>query len=87
MALTLPPELETALNDLSDAMGRPAASLATELLTEMVPQIEGLAKIARASKAGNKAAAKRALVHMVGDSMAELLTQQQPDLYRKGSRR
>lgn len=82
MALTLPDELSAALDDLADALQKPAATLATELLTEMIPQIEGIAKIARHSKSGNKAAAKRALVHMVGDNMAELMTMQQPELFK-----
>jgi predicted DNA-binding protein len=82
MALTLNPKVEAALSDLSDALGKPAATLAAEMLEEMVPQLEGLAKFARASKSGNKAAAKRALTHMLGDSMAELMTQVQPDMFK-----
>jgi predicted DNA-binding protein len=83
MALTLPKETEAALDDLADAIGKPASTIAAELLGEMVPQIVGLAKIARATKAGNKAAAKRALVHMVGDNMAELMSMTQPDMFPK----
>lgn len=87
VALTLPPELLTALEALAKAMGRPMATITSEILVEMIPQFEGLAKIAIASKAGNKAAAKRALVHMLGDNMAEMMTAQQPELFGKKKRK
>ena len=83
MALTLKPHVEAALFDFAEAIGKPAATLAAELLEEMVPQLEDLAKIARHTKAGNKAAAKRALTHMVGDGLAELMQQTQPELFGK----
>ncbi len=76
MAMTLPPETADALFDLADAIERPAATVAQELLTEIVPQLHDLAKIARLTKAGKGSAAKRALVHMIGDSMGEILGQQ-----------
>ena len=83
MALTLPDHVRDAVYDLADAMGKPAAKVVTELLEEMVPQLQGLAKVARAAKSGNKAAAKRALQHMVGDQLAEVMTTQQPELFGK----
>jgi hypothetical protein len=81
MALTLSEDLERVLFDLAEVLDKPAAKVATEMLTEMIPQLEGLAKIHRATKAGNKVAAKAALRHMVGDSMAELMAQSQPDMF------
>jgi predicted DNA-binding protein len=81
MALTLPDHVRDAVYDLADAVGKPASKVVAELLEEMVPQLEGLAKVARAAKSGNKAAAKRALTHMFGDAMAEHM---QSDLFRKG---
>ena len=84
MALTLPEDVHAAVYDLADAMGKPASKVVTELLQEMVPQLQGLAKIARAGRSGNKAAAKRALQHMFGDSLAEVMSQQQPELFGKG---
>lgn len=78
MAITLSPEAEAALNDLSDATGRPAATIAAELLKETAPQLHSVAKIARLSQAGKTAAAKRALVHMVGEGMAGILKDQLP---------
>jgi hypothetical protein len=82
MALTLPDDVRDAINDLSDAMGKPAAAVVTGLLQEMVPQLQGLAKVVRASNAGNKAAAKRALAHMMGDNFAALATATQPDMFK-----
>lgn len=83
MALTLPENVRNAVYDLADAVGKPASKVVTELLEEMVPQLEGLAKVARAAKSGNKAAAKRALTHMLGDGLAELMVQQQPDMFKR----
>lgn len=82
MALTLTPELGACLADLGEALNKPASTLVVELLHEMIPQLEGLSKIARAAKSGNKVAAKRALVHMVGDNLAELMAMQQPELFK-----
>lgn len=87
LALTLPDDVERALFDLADALGKPATKVVTELLQEMVPQLQGLAKIARAGRAGNKAEAKRALQHMLGDTLAEVLTAEQPELFGKPKRK
>lgn len=84
MALTLSAEAEAALADLADATGKPAATIAAELLKEVAPQLHDVAKIARLSQQGKAAAAKRALVHMVGDGMAQLMQDQLP-LPVKGS--
>jgi predicted transcriptional regulator len=82
MALTLPDDVRDAISDLADAMDKPASKVVTDLLQEMVPQLQGLAKVVRASKAGNKAAAKRALAHMMGDNFAALATATQPDMFK-----
>lgn len=81
MALTLPEDLDRAIFNLADAVGKPAAQVVTQLLQEMVPQLEGLAKIHRATREGNKVAAKRALQHMMGDTMAEVIASTQPDMF------
>jgi phenylpyruvate tautomerase PptA (4-oxalocrotonate tautomerase family) len=83
LALTPSPELRAALEELAQALGQPPATIAVQLLIEVIPQMQGLAKIARAAKAGNKAAAKRALVHMIGDAMGEIMAKQQPELFKK----
>jgi predicted DNA-binding protein len=82
MALTLSTELREALFDLADATGKPAATVAADLLQEMVPQLRDLAKVMRAVKSGRQDAAKRALAHMVGNGMAELMTASQPELFK-----
>lgn len=88
IALTLPPELQVALTNLAEAVGKPVATVAAELLYEMIPQLEGLTKFTKAAKSGNKAAVKKAMVHMLGDNMAEMMTMHQAelDLARKGKK-
>lgn len=81
MALTLPPDVEAAVFDLADALGKPASKVVTELLQECIPQLQGLAQLTRAAKAGNRAAVKQTLQHMVGDAAAALLTAQQGDFF------
>jgi predicted DNA-binding protein len=83
IALTLSSELHASLFDLSKALGRPMATITVEFLEELIPQFEGITKIAKATKVGNKAAAKRAMVHMLGDNMAEMMAMQQPELFGK----
>lgn len=78
MALTLSPEAQAALADLADATGKPASTIAAEMLLEMAPQLHDAAKIIRLSRAGKKAAAKRALTHMLGDGMAAIMSEQLP---------
>lgn len=84
--ITLPEHTESTLRLFAAEVGKPPATVIAQLLTEMVPQLEGVIKIARATRAGNKAAADRALRHMVGDGMAEVLNDQQRELElaRKG---
>jgi hypothetical protein len=88
LALTLEGELKATIDGLAAALGKPASRVVVELLTEMIPQLQGLTKFTVAAKSGNKAATKRALVHMMGDSMAEMMTMQQRelDLARKGKK-
>ena len=86
MALTVPDDLVVALADLAEAWEKPAATVVVEILRGLIPQLHGLAKLSRAAKSGNQAAAKRALVHMVGDSLAEMMSAQQPDFPPKKPR-
>jgi hypothetical protein len=71
--LTVEPELRAALEDLGAALGKPPATVAVEILRESIPTLQELTKYARAMQAGNKAAAKRAMTHMVGNALAEQL--------------
>lgn len=74
IAITPTPELKAALEELADAMEQPVSRIIVSLLTEMAPQLRDLAKVARHTKAGKTAAAKRALQHMVGNALAEQLS-------------
>lgn len=78
MALTLPAEVEAAIFELAEAAQKPASTVVVDLLREMVPQLRDLAKVTRAVKAGKADAAKRALAHMMGNAMAEVLQEQLP---------
>jgi predicted transcriptional regulator len=87
MYITLTDELASALAELADAQEKPVSVVTVELLREIQPQIEGLAKLIRHAKEGNKAAAKRTLQHMIGDGMAEILSQQMELPTRKAKRK
>lgn len=76
IAIVAPDELVAALDDLADATGKTRAGVAAEMLMQMVPQLHGFAKYSRHIKANQHAAAKRELVHMFGDGMAEVLHEQ-----------
>lgn len=73
IALTPSTELKAVLDDLADASEKATSTVITELLEEMKPTLIDLAKVIRAAKSGKKAAAKRALQHMVGNALAEQL--------------
>jgi predicted DNA-binding protein len=87
MALSLPDDVRDALDDLADATEKPASTLVSELLQEMLPQLEGMAKVARALKAGKHSAAKTAMRHMLGDTLAHLMIEQQPDMFKGKARK
>lgn len=78
VALSLAPEALTACEELAEATGQPVATLIAGLLLEMAPQLRDMAKVARALKSGKKQAAKVALSHMMGNAMAELISEQMP---------
>ncbi len=83
VALTLTPELYAAIKDLGDALGKPVATVLVDFLVELIPELHGIAKMARMAQSGNKAATRRALAHMVGDQYAQVMTMQQPELFGK----
>lgn len=78
MALTLSPEAQDALADMADAVGKPASTIAAELLLEMAPMLHDAAKVTRLARSGKKTAAKRALTHMMGEGMASIMSEQLP---------
>lgn len=69
MALTLSPELDAALKDLSDATGVAASSFVTQLLTEALPQIRLLAHAARQVK-NSPVAALEVLAEAITEAQA-----------------
>lgn len=77
-AVTLTPEAKSALDSLARATGKPVATVISELLSEMAPQLADLAKMVEQVKAGRKQAARRTLTHMVGDQLAAMLAEQLP---------
>lgn len=87
LALTLPDELKAAIDALADATQKPASKVVTELLQEMLPQLHGMAKFSRAVRAGNITAAKTALRHTMGDTLAQVMIDTTPDLFDKKRRR
>lgn len=87
LALTVPAPLKEALDDLADAQGIPTAKVVVGLLTEMETQIRDLAKYARLVKSGESTAAKRALQHMFGNALAEVMQDQLPLETKKKKRR
>lgn len=50
MILTLPEDTHAALFELAEAMGKPAATIATEILVDASPNLRELARIARQFK-------------------------------------
>lgn len=74
IALTPSAELKAVLDDFADALGKPTSRAVCDLLEEMQQQLIDLTKIARHVRTGRKAAAKRALQHMVGNALAEQLS-------------
>ena len=87
LALTVPEELQEALNQLAKAVGKPASTVAVDLLVECIPHIIGSAKMVMMAKAGNSAGVKRQLSHMVGDTAAQMMLASQPELFAKGKRK
>lgn len=74
--VTLPDDLRDDLQALAAVQEKPISTTVVDLLRELQPQIQGLAKLIGHAKAGNRAAAKKTLAHMVGDTLADVLQQQ-----------
>jgi hypothetical protein len=74
--ISLSYELHDVLVDFADANETPVSTAIVALLEEMKPQLADLAKAIRHARDGKKAAAKRALQHMMGNAFAELVMEQ-----------
>ena len=86
-ALTLPDDLREVLSAWADSMEKPMSSAIVELLREMQPQLIALTRMQNQIKAGKITAAKTTLRHMMGDQLAEVLAEAQPELFGKKSRK
>ncbi len=86
-ALTLPADLRAVLEAFAEASGKPMSTVIVDLLQEMAPQLVALTKIQRQVKAGQHSAAKQTLRHMMGDAMADVIAESQPELFTKKSRK
>lgn len=73
IALTPPAELKAILDDLAAVLDKPTSAVIVGLLIEMQPQLVDLTRYLRHAKEGKKAAAKRALQHLLGNALAEQL--------------
>lgn len=83
LILTLPPHIDEAIDRCAAAFEKPRSAVVVDLLAELTPSLIDLAKVAEHAKANRKTAAKRALQHMVGDKLAEMMTTLQPELFEE----
>ena len=81
VAIALDDAVLASIRNLAHASGKPVASVIADLLTEMTPQLDDIAKMMRLTKAGKGAAARKVLQRMYGDSVARALTATQPELF------
>ena len=88
LPLTLSDELSAVLRDLAYETGKPMSKVVTDILQEMLPQLQDLVKLARFAKSGNKEGQRRVLRNMMGDALAEAMDKQHPtgDLFPKVKR-
>lgn len=77
IALTVQPETRKVLEEYADACGKPLATIITELLTGIVPQIQELTKIMRAVSSGHVQAAREIAQRMTTDAVDEAAQAQQ----------
>ena len=84
LILTVPDDLMATLRGLAQATEKPMATIVVDLLREIQPQLQDLAKLITHAKAGRKQAAKRTLAHMVGNQLAEMMAAQQGEMFKGG---
>jgi len=80
LTISLPNKVLEAVEALSKAQGIPLSKAITGVLEEFTPAMVDLARFMEQMKAGQKAAAKQTIQHMMGDAMAQVIGQQ-IDLY------
>jgi predicted DNA-binding protein len=69
--LTLPDDLDEAIRDLADAVGKPRSTVIVELLQEMQDAMPAMAAMARMAKQGKKRAALQRLANLNADAIAQ----------------
>lgn len=70
ISISLPPELEHALNDLREATGVAPASFIVEIMTEAVPMIRSITQAATLAKQNNADA-----FQVLGEALTEAMYQ------------
>lgn len=70
ISLSLPPELEHALNELREATGVSPASFIVEMMTESIPMIHSIVKATSLAKRNNADA-----FQVLGDALTEAMHQ------------
>lgn len=70
ISISLPPELEHALNDLREATGVSPASFIVEIMTEAVPMIRSITQAATMAKQNNADA-----FQVLGEALTEAMHQ------------
>ena len=70
ISLSLPPELEHALNELREATGVSPASFIVEMMTEAVPMIHSIVEAANLAKRNNADA-----FQVLGEALTEAMHQ------------
>ncbi len=73
ITISLPPEVDAAIQVLAKAEGKPQAKIVTDVLIEYAPMMIHLANLHQQIKEGKKIDAKQTIQHMFGDAMANLL--------------
>ena len=76
ITISLPPEVDAAILALAKVQGIPQAKIVQDVLVEFAPTMVHLAKLHQQIQEGKKLDAKQTIQHMLGDSMAALLSEQ-----------
>lgn len=76
ITISMPDDVAVAVEALANAQGVPQSKAVVSVLAEFAPSMLSLAKFMEQMKAGQKSAAKQTIQHMMGDAMAELLSEQ-----------
>lgn len=76
ISISLPDDVAEAVEALAQVQGIPQSRVVVAILAEFSPMMHSLAKFHRQIKEGEKAAAKQTIQHMLGDAMADLMSEQ-----------